>query len=130
MSQETDELPGGDTIGWVLYDNSCGICRTWVPRWEWLLNRRNLDTAALQEEWVIARLDIPEAERMRDVRLLFRDGSQMTGANVYRYVMKQTWWLSPLWLLTVIPIGKQIFNACYRRFADNRYKISQTCRLP
>lgn len=73
---------------------------------------------------------IPEEELMRDIQLLFRDGRRLSGSAVYRFVMKRTWWLWPLWALSVIPIGRQLFDWCYRRIADNRHKISQVCSLP
>lgn len=129
MTAHPATRPPGNAIGWVLYDDSCGVCRTWVPRWKSLLRKRQLDVAALQENWVMASSTLSDEERMRDIQLLFRDGTQISGADVYRYVMKRTWWLWPLWTLSVIPIGNRLFDYCYRKVADNRHKISQVCRL-
>ena len=129
MAGDHATLPPGDAIGWVLYDDSCGMCRIWVPRWKSLLHKRHLDIAGLQEGWVAAYGGISDEEKMRDVQLLFRDGRRLSGAAVYRFVMKRTWWLWPLWVLSMIPIGKQLFNYGYRTVADNRHKISQTCHL-
>jgi predicted DCC family thiol-disulfide oxidoreductase YuxK len=79
--------------GWVLYDGSCGFCRSWVV---YLLN----------------------------------DGRQLRGAEAYRYVMQRIWWVYPLYLLSILPLLRRIFDWGYRSFADNRYHISSTCHLP
>jgi predicted DCC family thiol-disulfide oxidoreductase YuxK len=78
-------------LGWILYDDSCGFCRRWVPFWENALRRRGFDIAPLQADWVRAKLEMNESERLQDLRLLSADGSQICGANVYRYATKRIW---------------------------------------
>ena len=46
-------------IGWVLFDGSCGFCRTWVVYWAQTLRRRGFEIAPLQETWVRERLGGP-----------------------------------------------------------------------
>jgi predicted DCC family thiol-disulfide oxidoreductase YuxK len=36
----------------------------------------------------------------------------------------------PLYYLSILPILRKLFDAGYRAFADNRHRISRTCRLP
>ena len=43
--------------GWVLYDDSCGFCRQWVPYWRETLGKRGFSIAALQSAWVQERLN-------------------------------------------------------------------------
>ena len=74
--------------GWILYDESCGVCRRWVPFWEGALQRRGFAIAPLQADWVRARLQLSEAELLQDLRLLLADGSQVRGADVYRYATR------------------------------------------
>ena len=65
------------SLGWIFYDDSCGFCRRWVPFWEGALRKRGFRIAALQADWVQARLNLHEAELLQDLRLLLADGSQV-----------------------------------------------------
>ena len=116
------------TAGWVLYDDSCGFCRRWIPFWRETLLRRGFEIAPLQSDWV-ARIVAPEEDRLFDLRLLLADGTQVRGANVYRHVMRRIWWAYPLYLLAIAPLLRRIFDWSYRTFAINRYRISRACRL-
>jgi len=119
-----------EMVAHILYDDTCGFCRRWVPRWKRMLRNRKIGVAPLQAEWVRKRLDISPEELIANIRLIRQDGPDCVGADVYRFVMRRVWWLLPVYVLTVVPIGRQLFNFCYRKFADNRYKISKACRLP
>ena len=55
---------------------------------------------------------------------------KLAGAEVYRYLMRRIWWATPLYFLSTLPILRDLFNAGYRAFADNRYWISRSCHLP
>src|SRR5262245_12221206 len=115
--------------GWVLYDDSCGFCRTWVPFWRHTLRRRGFGIAPLQAEWVRRRLNVSDAELMQDLRLLLADGRQVRGVDVYRHVWRRIWWAWPLYLLSTVPLGRQAFDWGYRTFADNRFRVSRACGL-
>lgn len=119
-----------EALGWVLYDDSCGFCRRWIPFWQSTLKKRGFLIAPLQSEWVEDKLGASREEVLEDLRLLLADGSQVRGADVYRYVMKRIWWARPLHLLSVAPILRNAFDWGYRTFAANRYRISRSCRLP
>jgi predicted DCC family thiol-disulfide oxidoreductase YuxK len=116
--------------GWILYDDSCGICRRWVFFWEGTLRRRGFDVAPLQSAWVAGKLQIDPLRLTEDVRLLLPDGRQVQGADVYRFAMKRIWWGYPLYLLSVLPILKHAFDWGYRTFANHRHLVSRLCRLP
>lgn len=116
--------------GWLLYDGSCGFCSRWVPFWKDTLKKRGFEIAPLQSAWVSEKLKIPENELAADLRLLLASGEQLRGAEVYRYLMKRIWWATPLYLLSILPVLRTLFDAGYRAFADNRYWISRTCHLP
>ena len=118
-------------IGWVLFDGSCGLCRSWVQYWADTLRRRGFEIAALQEAWARERLGSPDEEDLlRDFRVLLDDGRQLRGADAYRYVMRRIWWAYPLYLLSVTPLLRHLFDWGYRAFADNRYHFSSACTLP
>jgi predicted DCC family thiol-disulfide oxidoreductase YuxK len=120
-----------DVVGWVLYDGSCGFCSHWVPSWGGFLRRHGFDFAALQEPWVRERLKpaAPE-ELLSDVRLLFADGRQLRGADVYRFFLRKTWFTYPLYLLAIAPLLRRVFDWGYRTFARNRFRVSSACQLP
>ena len=115
--------------GWILYDDSCGICRRWIPFWENALQRRGFDIAPLQADWVRAKLKLSEPELLSDLRLLLADGSQIRGADVYRYAMRRIWWAWPAYLFSITPGLRNIFDWGYRKFAANRYRASTVCGL-
>jgi predicted DCC family thiol-disulfide oxidoreductase YuxK len=115
--------------GWILYDDSCGVCRRWVPFWEKALRRRGFGIAALQEEWVVEKLKLPAETLLDDLRLLLADGSHLAGAAVYRHAMRRIWWALPLYLFSILPGCRQVFDWCYRTFARNRYRVSAACGL-
>jgi predicted DCC family thiol-disulfide oxidoreductase YuxK len=115
--------------GWVLYDGSCGACSRWVPFWAPTLRRIELGVAALQDPGMIERLNLAPNDLLSDIRLLFADGRQLAGADVYRYVMRRVWWMFPLYLISVAPIARSIFDSAYRAFARHRHQISASCGL-
>lgn len=116
--------------GWVLYDDSCGFCRWWVPYWRTTLIRRGFEIAPLQDDWVRSHFDLPHDELVGDLRLLINDGSTAQGADVYRYILRRIWWSSPLFAFAVCPGTRSLFDLGYRWFARNRFRVSATCRLP
>jgi predicted DCC family thiol-disulfide oxidoreductase YuxK len=118
------------TTDWILYDDTCGFCREWVPFWGNTLRKNGFEIAPLQSEWVARSLHLSADELTQDLRLLLKEGGQIFGADVYRYVMRRIWWAYPFYLLSVAPISRNIFNWGYRTFANNRYRISGKCSLP
>jgi predicted DCC family thiol-disulfide oxidoreductase YuxK len=120
----------GSTVeGWVLYDASCGACSRWVPFWAPTLRRIRLDIASLQTPWVMENLGLGSDVLLADIRLLFADGRQLAGADVYRYVMRRVWWATPFWLFAVAPGTRRVFEMAYRAFAKHRHRISESCGL-
>lgn len=115
--------------GWVLYDRDCGLCETLALRWAPTLRKVGLDVAPLQAPWVAERLRLPHAELVHDVRLLYADGRHVAGGDVYRHALRRIWWAYPLYLLSVIPGLRQVWDWAYRTFRDNRHRVSATCGL-
>jgi len=116
--------------GWILYDDACGFCRRWVPFWAPTLRRRGLEIAPLQSPWVAERTGLDSTELLRDLLLLLPDGQVVRGADAYRFALRRIAWTWPLWLLSVLPLGRQLFDLGYRIFARHRHRISRACRLP
>jgi len=116
-------------VGWILYDESCGFCRRWVPFWERTLQKRGFEIAPLQADWVKEKPKLSEDDLLQDLRLLLANGETIQGADTYRYAMKRIWWAYPAYLFSIAPLGRNIFNWSYRKFASNRHQISQTCKI-
>ena len=123
------QAPHQQPLGWILYDDSCGVCRRWIPFWESALQRRGFAIAPLQADWVRAELQLIEAELLHDLRLLLADGSQIRGADVYRYATRRIWWAWPVYLFSITPGLRNIFDWGYRTFAANRFRVSAACGL-
>jgi predicted DCC family thiol-disulfide oxidoreductase YuxK len=115
--------------GWVLYDNTCGICRRWVPFWARTLARIGLGTAPLQADWVQERTQLQPDELLRDIRVLLRDGTLISGADAYLYCMRRIWWARPLYAVFRLPILRTAFRLAYWSFARNRMRLSRACRM-
>jgi predicted DCC family thiol-disulfide oxidoreductase YuxK len=128
--RETEATPRPDLLaGWVLYDGACGVCSRWVPFWAPTLRRIGLDVAPLQASWVGERTGLSPDELVHDLRLLHVDGQLTSGAAVYRYVMRRRWWAWPLYRLSILPVGRQLFDWSYRTFARHRLRVSAVCGL-
>jgi predicted DCC family thiol-disulfide oxidoreductase YuxK len=127
---ENETTASARPAGWILYDDSCGICRRWVPFWAATLRRRGFEIAPLQAEWVMEKLKLDTGELTEDLRLLLSDGRQVQGADVYRYAMKRIWWAYPLYLFSVLPLTRHAFDRGYTTFAKHRHQVSRLCGLP
>jgi predicted DCC family thiol-disulfide oxidoreductase YuxK len=113
----------------VLYDNSCGFCRWWVPYWKDTLSKRGFEIAPLQTDWVAKQFSLPHDTLVNDLRLLLSDGKTLAGADVYGCVLKQIWWAYLLYVFAILPGTRAAFDWGYRTFARNRYRVSRACRL-
>jgi predicted DCC family thiol-disulfide oxidoreductase YuxK len=120
-------------LAWVLYDGACGFCSRWVPFWAGTLAKRGIGVATLQEPWVVGRLEakgVAPEKLLDDLRILVAgSGDVIPGADAYRWAFRRIWWATPLWLLTVTPGFRRLFDRGYRAFAENRYLVSKACRL-
>ena len=114
----------------MLYDGACGFCSRWVSFWENTLKKRGFRIAPLQSDWVGEKLRLSDGELASDFRLLLANGEQLAGAEAYRYLMRRIWWATPLYLISILPVFRTLFDAGYRAFADNRYFISRACHFP
>jgi predicted DCC family thiol-disulfide oxidoreductase YuxK len=122
-------MTGTKPKGWILYDDSCGFCRRWVPFWENSLLKRGFAIAPLQADWVRQKLRLGEKDLLQDLRLLLADGEQIQGADVYRYAMKRIWWAYPLYLFSIAPLCRNIFDWGYKAFAAHRHQVSRVCKI-
>lgn len=97
--------------------------------WKSALQRRGFSIAPLQADWVRAKLQLSESELLHDLRLLLPDGSQIRGADVYRYATRRIWWAWPVYVFSITPGLRNVFDWGYRTFAQNRFRVSSACDL-
>ncbi|QOJ15169.1 MAG: DUF393 domain-containing protein [Planctomycetia bacterium] len=116
-------------IGTVLYDDACGFCRRWVPKWRNVLHRRGLLIGSLQSARDTLGRDVPAALWYADLRIVLRNGKQVCGADAYRFALRRIWWTLPIYLLAVTPGLRWLFDRGYRAFADGRFGVSRLCGL-
>ena len=119
----------GMVRGWVLYDGCCGFCSRWVRFWAGTLERHGFRTAALEEDWVGEKLQMPYEELVRDIRLLTASGEVISGADVYLYVTRHIWWAWPFYAVFTLPGFNWMIHTGYRLFARNRHYVSHVCRM-
>lgn len=116
--------PQDDAVdGWILYDDSCRLCRRWVPFWESPLRRRGFGIAPLQADWVRHELGLNEKELLDDLRLLLVDGQLLNGADAYRHAMRRIWWTWPFYALSIVPGLRRCFDHGYRLVARYRHRF-------
>jgi len=114
----------------MLYDDSCGFCRTIARRLgKWLL-RRGFALAPLQAPWVAERIHASGEEIAGDIRLLLAGGTMIRGANVYRFALRECAWTYPLYVLSMVPPAREVFDFCYAFIARHRHRVSRFCSLP
>ena len=126
----TGGFPRTDVKGYLLYDGRCGFCSWLVSRVQASIERDGFASAPLQSAWVGQALSFPRDQIESDIRLLLADGTLVSGADVYMYLMKRKPWLRPLGVIAGLPILKWISWRCYRLVNRNRLLISRTCGLP
>ncbi len=115
--------------GWVLYDGECSFCSRWLLFWQPTLAKYGFNSVALQEPWVVKRLQLPPEKLLYDIRLLTRERQLVSGADVYLQVTRRIWWAWPLYAVFSLPGFNGLMRTCYRWFARNRYCVSHACGL-
>ena len=113
--------------GWVLYDADCDLCTTWARRSKKLLARRQFVLLPLQTPWVRARLGVPEAQLLTEMRLLRPNGEVFGGANALLEIGRQFWWSWPLAQMGRLPGIHALVVAAYRWVAGHRSCAAGAC---
>lgn len=107
----------------MLYDGVCPMCLKTVSLMRPIWEPRGVEFVPLQTEWVRRRLNLPEAELLREMRVLSPEGHVIAGANAHAHLWGLVWWLWPLWLAAKIPGIHWLIDVSYRWVAANRYRI-------
>ena len=115
--------------GWVLYDGACGFCSWWIPFWGDLLANKGFAIEPLQTPWVKEKTGFTAEELSKDIRILFKDGHIVSGADAYLYIFQHIWWTAPIGYFFNLPVFKSLFWVAYRVFNINRFFVSRVCKM-
>ncbi len=124
------ELKRTEPRGWLLYDGACGFCSRWVPFWSGYVRKHGYAVVPLQDRALQTRFALNEEDLLREMTLVLANGRQIRGADVFRHFLRLSWLAYPVYLLTLLPGVRQVFNWGYRTFARNRYRLAGACPLP
>lgn len=125
----TDTFATPPAAGWVCYDGDCALCQRWLRRVERPLLRHNFGFVPFQTAWVKEKLNLPETDLLKEMRLLLPDRSVIGGADAAVTLARYVWWLWPLWLASHIPGAMAIIRATYRHIARNRHCTHGACEI-
>ena len=125
----TASFPKQDVDGYLLYDARCGFCSWWMETMAHYLTSSAIDIAPLQSAWVAETFSIPLEQYREDIRLILADGTLISGADVYIYVLTRMRWTRPLGRLLKLPVLRWITWSAYRIINRNRFAISRVCNL-
>jgi predicted DCC family thiol-disulfide oxidoreductase YuxK len=127
LSTEMSDGAGRQPRGWVLFDETCELCLRSVALWRGVIERRGFAFAPLQEPWVRERLGLSDAELLREMRLLTRNGEIFGGADAILRLARAIWWAWPLVALAWVPGMKMLLRAAYRSVASRRSCANGSC---
>src|SRR5438874_1702511 len=82
--------------GWLLYDSDCSFCTSMATRFTSALHKRGFALLPLQTQWVRSRLNLSDADLLREIRLLKPDGTSVGGADALLELARYFWWAWPL----------------------------------
>jgi len=115
--------------GWVLYDEQCSMCGSAASRIAPLLAPYGYRILPLQTDWVRNLFALPEAELLREMRVLTLDGGQVGGADAVVHLWGIVWWARPLAWLARIPGVMPPLRIIYRWVAENRGCAGGRCEI-
>lgn len=127
LTSEFTDAKGRHARGWLFFDAECDFC-TRTARWlAPAMTKRGLALAPLQDPRVAHLLGLPQAELLREMRLLIADGRFYGGADAAVALANEIWWAAPLVWFTKIPRGTRILHAVYQWIASHRKCTATTC---
>ena len=113
----------------VLYDADCGFCLGFVRRCGPLLVSHGFTLLPLQTPGLREQLGLSEAQLLAEMRLLQPDGGNFGGADALVEISRSYWWAWPLRLFAILPGGRPLLRAVYRRIAANRHCLGNACAI-
>lgn len=116
--------------GLVFYDAQCPLCQAGLKFAGPIFQRRGFQWRPAQTSGLAARLMLPEAALLEEMKLQLPNGRILGGVNSWIHLFRSVWWLWPLGFLMSLPGVHAGADACYRWIARNRYCVGRKCHLP
>jgi len=126
---DTSLFPKTDVRGYLLYDGGCGLCSWWVSKTTSPLTTIGIATAPLQSDWVAETLSMPSEQIVDDIRLLLSDGTLLSGADAYIYLLKRLPYTGLVGVVLGLPVLRWVTWGLYRLVNRNRFTLSRICDL-
>jgi predicted DCC family thiol-disulfide oxidoreductase YuxK len=120
LANEYTDTKGRHAKGWLFYDADCAFCTRLAQCLAPILHRRGMALAPLQDPRVGPLLGLDEQDLLRELKLLWSDGTQHGGADAILAVAATIWWAHPLVWLSKIPGAPRLLHAAYRSIAARR----------
>lgn len=120
LASEYTDAKSRHADAWLFYDADCAFC-TRLAKWVApILDRRGMAVGPLQDPRVGPLLGLSRQQLLREMKLLWSDGTQYGGADAILVVAGSIWWARPLVWLGKIPGVPSLLRAGYRRVAARR----------
>ncbi len=127
LTSELTDRKGAHARGWLFFDAECGFC-THIARWLAApMKRRGLAVAPLQDPRVGALLGPSQQELQQEIRFVFADGIQYSGAGALLAVAREFWWARPFAWAAAIPGVMALMRDAYRWVAQRGRCHAQSC---
>jgi predicted DCC family thiol-disulfide oxidoreductase YuxK len=127
LISEMTDAKGRRARGWVFFDGDCRFCTAWARRFRGVLDARGYGLAPLQSPRVRALLNLPEAELLREMRVLTAEGALLGGAEAVVHLARRIWWAWPLYALAQLPGMNAVLASAYGRLAAHRSCANGSC---
>jgi predicted DCC family thiol-disulfide oxidoreductase YuxK len=132
LTSEYTDTKSRHANAWLFYDADCAFCTrlaAWVAP---ILHRHGMALAPLQDPRVGPLLGLTQQELLREMKLLWSDGSQYGGADAILVIASTIWWARPLVWLSKVPGVPSLLHAGYRWVAARRSCAARNaaCQVP
>lgn len=113
----------------IFYDGACGVCSAGTRRLQRVCGDEKFAYEPLQSPTAAEALHLQADEIPDEMKLLTRGGQVLGGVDAILHIAGRLWWAKPFALLAKVPPLRSALDVSYRKFAANRYRISQACFL-
>src|SRR6476646_3220824 len=100
--------------GWIFYDRDCSFCRELAQRFENVFAERGFRFEALQEDWVLRRLNLTREKALEEMPGLAAEGAVFGGAQAVVFLAGKVWWMTPLTFVARSPTVYRLLDRLYR----------------
>lgn len=127
MTEITEVQGRGGALGWIGYDDACGLCTGVARGWRAWLAQLGFELLPIQTDWISERIGRPR--RFTEPMLIYATGEMHLGASVLFEIAGRVWWGRPLFWISKVPGVRSWSRMIYRFLARFRYAASAHCQV-